>query len=54
MNIKREELDNDKEIKKLLKENKTKLEIAKEIASNKKVADILGDRLSRQRRYPPC
>lgn len=54
MKVKREELDNNKEIKKLLKENDTKMEIAKEIASNKKVSDILGDRLSRQRRYPPC
>ncbi len=54
MKVKKEELDNNKEIKKLLKENDTKMEIAKEIASNKKVADILGDRLSRQRRYPPC
>ena len=51
---KREELDNNKEIKKLLKENSTKMEIAKEVHSNKKVADIIGDRLSRKRHFPPC
>ena len=33
---KKEELDNNKEISKLLKENSTKMEIAKEIQSNKK------------------
>ncbi|MEG1310597.1 MAG: hypothetical protein RR942_00590 [Romboutsia sp.] len=54
METRREELDNNKEIKKLLKENNTKMEIAKEIHSNKKVADILGDRLAKQRRFPPC
>ncbi len=54
MKVKKEELDNNKEIKKLLKENETKMEIAREISSNKKVADILGDRLARQRRFPPC
>lgn len=52
--MKKEELDNNKEIKKLLKENNTRMEIAKEIQTNKKVADILGDRLARQRRFPPC
>ena len=51
---KREDLDNNKEIKKLLKENSNKMEIAKEIHSNKKVADIIGDRLSRKRHFPPC
>ncbi|MBO3443370.1 MULTISPECIES: hypothetical protein [Clostridia] len=54
METKREELDNNKEIKKLLKENDTKMEIAEEVYSNKKVSDILGDRLARQRRFPPC
>lgn len=54
MEIKREELDNNTEIKKLLKENENKMEIAKEITSNKKVADILENRLARQRRFPPC
>ena len=34
---KKEELDNNKEISKLLKENSTKMEIAKEIQSNKKI-----------------
>ena len=45
---------NNKEMKKLLKENSTKMEIAKEVHSNKKVADIIGDRLSRKRHFPPC
>lgn len=53
METKREELNN-KEIKKLLKENNTKMEIAKEVCPSKKVSDILGDRLSKQRRFPPC
>ena len=51
---KREELDNNKEMKKLLKENRTKMEIAKEIQSNKKIAEIVGDRLARKRHFPPC
>ena len=46
MTSKREELDNNKEMKKLLKENSTKMEIAKEIQSNKKIAEIVGDRLA--------
>lgn len=54
MENKREELDNNKEIKKLLKEDNTKMEIAEEVYSNKKVSDILGDRLARQKRFPPC
>lgn len=51
---KREELDNNEVIKKLLKENDNKMEIAKEISTNKKVAEVLGDRLARKRRFPPC
>lgn len=54
MTNKREELDNNKEMKKLLKENSTKMEIAKEIQSNKKIAEIVGDRLARKRHFPPC
>lgn len=54
MTNKREELDNNKEMKKLLKENATKMEIAKEIQSNKKIAEIVGDRLARKRHFPPC
>lgn len=50
----REELDNNEVIKKLLKENDNKIEIAKEISTNKKVAEVLGDRLARKRRFPPC
>lgn len=50
----REELDNNEAMKKLLKENDTRMEIAHEISTNKKVADVLGDRLARKRRYPPC
>ena len=37
MTTKKDELDNNKEINKLLKENSTKMEIAKEIQSNKKI-----------------
>ena len=51
---KKEELDNNKEISKLLKENATKMEIAKEIQSNKKISEIVGDRLARKRHFPPC
>ena len=54
MTNKREELDNNKEMKKLLKENTSKMEIAKEIQSNKKIAEIVGDRLARKRHFPPC
>jgi hypothetical protein len=54
MENKREDLDNNKEMKKLLKENNTKMEIAKEIQSNKKISDIVGDRLSKQKHFPPC
>ncbi|MGL5311995.1 MAG: hypothetical protein ACRC92_01995 [Peptostreptococcaceae bacterium] len=50
----REELDNNKEMKKLLKENNTKMEIAKEIQSNKKIADIVGERLAKKKHFPPC
>ena len=51
---KKEELDNNKEISKLLKENSTKMEIAKEIQSNKKILEIVGDRLAGKRHFPPC
>lgn len=54
MTNKKEELDNNKEISKLLKENSTKMEIAKEIQSNKKISEIVGDRLARKRHFPPC
>ncbi|QJA08739.1 hypothetical protein HF520_07170 [Romboutsia sp. CE17] len=50
----REELDNNKVIKELLKENDGQVEIANEISTNKKVADVLGDRLARKRHFPPC
>lgn len=50
----RTKLDNNEVIKELLKENDNKMEIAKEVASNKKVADVLGDRLARKRSFPPC
>lgn len=50
----REDLDNNQSIKKLLKENNTKEEIAEEISTNKKVADILGDRLANKNFFPPC
>lgn len=50
----REELDNNKVIKELLKENDGQVEIASEISTNKKVADVLGDRLARKRHFPPC
>ena len=48
---KKEELDNNKEISKLLKENSTKMEIAKEIQSNKKISEIVGDRLARKKTF---
>ena len=51
---KKEELDNNKEISKLLKENSTKMEIAKEIQSNKKISEIVGDRLAGKRHFPQC
>ncbi|MEG1132473.1 MAG: hypothetical protein RRZ84_02630 [Romboutsia sp.] len=54
MQTKREDLDNNKDIKKLLRKNDTKMEIAKEISSNKKVAEILGDRLAKRKNFPPC
>lgn len=54
MTNKKEKLDNNKEINKLLKDNATKMEIAKEIQSNKKIAEIVGDRLARKRHFPPC
>ena len=54
MTSKREELDNNKEMNKLLKDNSSKMEIAKEIQSNKKIAEIVGDRLARKRHFPPC
>ena len=54
MTRKKEELDNNKEINKLLKENSNKMEIAKEIQYNKKIAEIVGDRLARKRHFPPC
>ncbi|CED93445.1 MULTISPECIES: hypothetical protein [Romboutsia] len=54
MTNKKEKLDNNKEINKLLKDNSTKMEIAKEIQSNKKIAEIVGDRLARKRHFPPC
>lgn len=54
MTNKKEILDNNKEINKLLKDNSTKMEIAKEIQSNKKIAEIVGDRLARKRHFPPC
>jgi hypothetical protein len=54
MKNKRDNLDNNKEMNKLLKENTNKMEIAKEIQSNKKISDIVGDRLSSKNRFPPC
>ncbi len=53
MENKKEDLDNNK-IKKLLKENDTKMEVAKEIQSNKKISDIVGDKLAKQKHFPPC
>lgn len=53
-NVKKENLDNNIQMKKLLKENDNKMEIAKEISNNKKIGDIVSDRLARQRHFPPC
>lgn len=47
-------LDNNKEIKDLLRENQNKEEIAEEISHNKKIADILGNRLANKNFFPPC
>ncbi len=54
MQNKREELDNNKEMKKLFKDNNTKMEIAKEIQSNKKISEIVGERLAKKKHFPPC
>lgn len=54
MKNKKADLDNNKKINKLLKENNNSMEIAKEVASNKKVAEILGDRLAKKKHFPPC
>ena len=54
MDTKREELDNNKEMKKLFRDNTTKMEIAKEIQSNKKISDIVGERLAKKKYFPPC
>lgn len=54
MENKRKEFDNNKEMKKLLKENSTRMEIAKEIQSNKKISEIVGERLASKKRFPPC
>ena len=54
MMSKKENLDNNKEINKLLKENSNKMEIAREIQSNKKISEIVGNRLARKRHFPPC
>ena len=54
MTTKKDELDNNKEINKLLKENSTRMEIAKEIQSYKKISEIIADRLARKRHFPPC
>ena len=54
MTSKREELDNNKEMNKLLKDNSSKMEIAKEIQSNNNISEIVVDRLARKRHFPPC
>lgn len=54
MMSKKEELDNNKEMNRLLKENSNRMEIAKEIQSNKKISEIVGNRLARKRHFPPC
>lgn len=54
MTNKKEQLDNNKEINKLLTDNSTKMEIAKEIQSNKKISEIVGDRLAKRKYFPPC
>lgn len=46
--------DNNPYMDKLLKENKTRMEIAKEISTNKKISDIVGERLSKKHHFPPC
>lgn len=46
--------DSNKEIKELLRKNNNKEEIAEEIAHNKKIADVLGNRLANKNFFPPC
>lgn len=50
----RESLDNNVEMKKLLKENENKMEIAEEIKSSKKLSEVLAGRLANKKRFPPC
>lgn len=52
--ISNDNLDNNKDVKELLRENKNKEEIASEISNNKKIADILGNRLANKNFFPPC
>ncbi|MGL5753275.1 MAG: hypothetical protein ACRCXT_22215 [Paraclostridium sp.] len=52
--INKEQLDNNTQINKLLKENNSKEEIAEEISTNKKISDVLGDRLANKKFFPPC
>lgn len=52
--ISKDNLDNNEEVKNLLKKNTNKEEIAEEISSNKKIADILGNRLANKKFFPPC
>ncbi|MCH1959741.1 MULTISPECIES: hypothetical protein [Romboutsia] len=46
--------DNNPHMDKLLKENKNRMEIAKEISTNKKIGDIVGERLAKKHHFPPC
>lgn len=54
IDIKKEEIDNNVKVKELLKENNSTEEIANEISQNKKIADILGNRLASKNFFPPC
>jgi len=52
---KENKLEQKVDIKEALKENKARIEIAKELNHSKKtMSDILGERLSKTRRFPPC
>ena len=47
-------LDNNKEIEKMLRECKNRAEIAEEISTNSKISNIVGERLASKKRFPPC
>ncbi|MBQ3422008.1 MAG: hypothetical protein IJH34_10130 [Romboutsia sp.] len=52
---KEKKLEQKVNIKEALKENQERMEIAKELNhSRKTISDVLGERLAKTRRFPPC